>query len=275
MNVDSSILMAYAVTPCHAGSGSSLGVVDNPIQRERHTNWPVVVSSGVKGAIRAHYDKFKGNSIAIDTETVFGTDRGTGNPGIVTVSDLKILAFPMRSSCSPFVWITCPAVLKRFTKDLKLTGMKIPFSLPDQKGDAAVCWAGSITGQVLLEDWEVVVSESKEGLSPELQGYLKNCERLLVVSNEVFDYGVSNCTSILAQIKIDQEKGTTAAGSLRYQEELPSDTLMYSVIFWGDSRTDEMYGKVKEIVTKEVMQDFIQIGGDETCGRGIFEIEWK
>ena len=42
MKNNASILCLYAVTPCHAGSGASVGVVDLPIQRERHTNWPVI-----------------------------------------------------------------------------------------------------------------------------------------------------------------------------------------------------------------------------------------
>ena len=58
---NTSIAIMYAVTPCHAGSGSSLGVVDLPIQRERHTNWPMIQASGVKGAFRANFERFKNN----------------------------------------------------------------------------------------------------------------------------------------------------------------------------------------------------------------------
>ena len=61
MNKDFSIAIMYAVTPCHAGSGSALGVVDLPIQRERHTNWPMIQASGVKGAFRANFDRYKNN----------------------------------------------------------------------------------------------------------------------------------------------------------------------------------------------------------------------
>ena len=58
MNKDFSVAVMYAVTPCHAGSGSALGVVDLPIQRERHTNWPVIQASGVKGAFRANFERY-------------------------------------------------------------------------------------------------------------------------------------------------------------------------------------------------------------------------
>ena len=30
----------YAVSPVHMGAGQAIGVIDNPIQRERHTGHP-------------------------------------------------------------------------------------------------------------------------------------------------------------------------------------------------------------------------------------------
>lgn len=44
----------------HAGSGNDLGVVDLPIQRERHTDFPKVESSSLKGSIR---DAFESHNI--------------------------------------------------------------------------------------------------------------------------------------------------------------------------------------------------------------------
>jgi len=45
-------------TPLHAGSGSDVGVVDLPIQRERHTDFPKIESSSLKGAIREAFEEF-------------------------------------------------------------------------------------------------------------------------------------------------------------------------------------------------------------------------
>lgn len=293
MKVEASILSMYAVTPCHAGSGSSVGVVDLPIQRERHTNWPLVASSGVKGAMRAHFDKFKGSIENKDqitqfdslTKIVFGTDTDkssddkSGYAGSLSVSDAKILAFPMRSNIAPFVWITCPSVLKRLAKDLKLAGKGDAGDLSALNNlgeETAWCWTKNITGKVLLEDMEVTAVDFPSNAL--LLQFFNGAVRLLIVNDKIFDYGVSNCTSITAQIKIDQSTGTTQTGSLRYQEELPSDTLMYSVIFWGDSRdkaTSMKMDTIKNYITKEVMKEFLQVGGDETCGRGIFELNWN
>ncbi len=287
---DATILVMYGVTPCHAGSGSSLGVVDLPIQRERHTNWPMVQASGVKGAFRANFqfykDELKDKQQEIDleklTENIFGTAaEGSGYAGALSVSDAKILAYPMRSSVAPFVWITCPAVLKRLEKDLTIAGkivtQKSPdVKIPDVKGAVAKEIDGVGSGKVLLEDYEVNVSGKAEGIPESLKPYLKKAERLLLVSDEVFNYGVSDCTQIMAQISIDDKTGTTSEGSLRYTEELPSDTIMYSVLQWGKSKNAENVYQADNVhaFVKKVIGNHIQVGGDETLGRGIFELDW-
>jgi CRISPR-associated protein Cmr4 len=45
-------------TPLHAGSGADLGIVDMPIQRERHTSFPKVEGSGLKGCIREAFEEY-------------------------------------------------------------------------------------------------------------------------------------------------------------------------------------------------------------------------
>ena len=52
------LCMLYCVTSLHAGAGQSVGAVDLPIQRERHTAWPMVQASGVKGAFRDWFERY-------------------------------------------------------------------------------------------------------------------------------------------------------------------------------------------------------------------------
>ena len=46
-------------TPLHAGSGTELGIVDLPIQRERHTGFPKIEASGLKGCIREAFEELR------------------------------------------------------------------------------------------------------------------------------------------------------------------------------------------------------------------------
>ena len=296
---NSTIMSLYAISPVHAGSGSSMGVVDLPIQRERHTHWPHIQASGVKGAMRHHFEKFKYNikngdeqdQIDQITEKIFGTgdfeDQG-GLPGAVAVSDAKLLAFPMRSSKNPFVWITCPAVLKRLQRDLDLTGKGVEdhsatLEIPEPKDEEGIVMNGQGTlranDQILLEDYEVKISETPLDISETktLHDLFGKADRLLLVSDQTFNYGVSHCTEIRTQIKIDDKTGTTVNGSLRYEEVLPSDSVMYAVLFYGNTRNidnsipaDMLIKYMKE----DVIRNHIQIGGDETLGCGLFQIEW-
>ena len=47
-------MFLYCVSPVHMGTGASLGVVDNPIQRERHNHHPLLAGSGLERALRNH-----------------------------------------------------------------------------------------------------------------------------------------------------------------------------------------------------------------------------
>ena len=50
-------LFLICETPLHAGSGSDLGIVDLPIQRERHTDFPKIEGSSLKGGIREAFEE--------------------------------------------------------------------------------------------------------------------------------------------------------------------------------------------------------------------------
>ena len=146
-----SICKFYAVSPIHAGSGTSTSAVDLPIQRERHTNWPHIQATGVKGAFRAHFrdfvDKDKNDqliNLVFGSDEQDGWDKTTDNlPGAMSVSDARLLAFPMRSNIAPFVWVTCPSVIKRLKTDLEYIslGEKMAIDKEDIQKDNAV-WIG-------------------------------------------------------------------------------------------------------------------------------------
>jgi CRISPR-associated protein Cmr4 len=50
-------LFLICETPLHAGSGNDLGYVDMPIQRERHTTFPKIEGSSLKGALRQAFEE--------------------------------------------------------------------------------------------------------------------------------------------------------------------------------------------------------------------------
>jgi len=279
-----SICTFYAISPIHAGSGAATSTVDLPIQRERHTNWPHIQASAVKGAMRAHYRKFADGNNNVDDmiNLIFGSDKDNDEgrqgfdqdlPGAISISDAKLLAFPMRSNVAPFVWVTCPTVLKRLKNDLEFVGFDHIENVPPVNKEEAVIVNGQLSGGIILED--AVVTIKSENNAPQLPSGFLQIERLLLISDEMFDYCVSSCTEIQTQIKIDSSKGTAQEGALRYQELLPADTLLYSIVYYSQSAgLNELQADMIQKHIEDVIKDFVQIGGDETLGRGICKISW-
>lgn len=149
-------------TPLHAGSGSDLGVVDLPIQRERHTGFPKIESSSLKGALREAvemeavkkkknnrdealenlvkinkvfgYDEDAVGDFTRDDLEPFFRDENSGEPqtsfaGAIGFTDARLLLFPVKSMKGVFAWITCPKVLKQFEADMKLAFGKEQFQV--------------------------------------------------------------------------------------------------------------------------------------------------
>jgi len=290
-----SICKFYAVSPIHAGSGAATSAVDLPIQRERHTNWPHIQATGVKGAFRAHYREFNQNdrqliNFIFGSDTQDDWDKNDDNlPGAMSVSDAKLVAFPMRSNIAPFVWVTCPSVLKRLNADFEYAGLPGIEEIRDVKKENAVSIGSEkLDGKIILED--AVVNISSDSAESVFQSTFPELERTVLISDEMYDYAVSSCTEVQTQIKIDSKTGAAEDGGLRYQEFLPADSVLYAVVHYSrrdqaelgkkcDNQTliDLVKGLHADTVKRhveDVITGFIQIGGDETLGKGICRLSW-
>lgn len=98
-------------------------------------------------------------------------------------------------------------------------------------------------------------------------------KKLVLVDDDTFRYFVTNATEIVPNIRIG-DSGTTEDGSLRYTEYLPSETIMYSTLIFERSRKKECLLSATEIKNNFVkyLPAVIQIGGDETTGKGIAKL---
>lgn len=293
---NTSICLLHAISPVHAGAGSATGAVDLPIQRERHTGWPHIQASGVKGAFRDHCervwmqkdlevdklvkDEKKDRALELGNRLFGRSDGNNSQAGAVAFSDARLLAFPVRSSAAPFVWVVCPALLKRLGRDLALTGQNTEILTGAViEPDSYCTLRGEVKGQMILED--ICLSQQERGC-PELAEFFSelvpDADRILLIPDDHFSFLMETATEVQAQIKIKADTGTTQDGSLRYEELLPADTVMYTVVFFGDERADQenmiVLDTLKNAV-KDAAGTHIQMGGDMTLGRGIFKLDWK
>lgn len=289
----SELCVFYCLTPLHAGAGQATGAIDLPIQRERHTAWPQVQSSGVKGAFRDWFYRYQKAHGAKDpakelTQQVFGSeesgDSGSGQAGAISFSDARLLAFPVRSNVAPFVWVTCPAVLDRLNHDLLLVSGLEPFQIasPEAETGFIVKDDGSIgkAKQVIMEDMCIDLKPSPDNIKSILvflEKQVPRLTRLILIADSDYSYLVRTSTEVQPQIKIDIDTGTAQDGSLRYEELLPSDSVLYSLVFFSNEkkRDSNVLAEIIKGHVKDAIATHIQMGGDVTLGRGLMEVKWS
>ena len=89
----------------------------------------------------------------------------------------------------------------------------------------------------------------------------------VVLNDDDFTHFARHATEVGARIALDYEKKTVKRGALFYQEFLPPETLFYSVVLANGSRS-RVEGNLLEFL-RRFLPDFLQIGGDETTGKGL------
>jgi CRISPR-associated protein Cmr4 len=297
------LLFLYTETPLHVGSGSSLGVVDLPIQRERHTSLPMIQSSGIKGKLRSAFENngLKGQPDLM--KTIFGPEssNASDHAGALSPGDGRILLFPVRSLKGVFAWITCPLILSRFARDLQLAGQSCTWSIDfNQAIDSTALVPDncqlSIDESIVLEEFTFAASRDAEvnklatwladqafPTGSEYQFWKNKLKTsLAIVSDDAFKDFCQFSTDIVARTKLDPVKKTVETGALWTEENLPGDTLLYTPLFACDPRvetkpkkpngTDDLDAEgILEIVQQHLTNGHarLQLGGNETVGRGI------
>ena len=292
----SAILTFYAETPIHMGAGQSVSYVDLPVQRERHTSFPVLWSSGIKGVIRDLASRVWNDKDRV--ETIFGPEDGSSDfASCISITDAKILLYPVRSVKGVFAWITCPFVLKRFMEDLNAVGEEFKHNnqeiqIPDVSDDKVFIASDNlkIQGQnsVALEEFVFEVDESQKEKVESLANSLKSIlpdnpltqslvNHLAIVSDNVFRDFVNYAVEIRTRIRIDQTKGTVKEGALFSEELIPSESVFYSILFFKDSfkpgsniDAQKVFSEMNSLLSDNSL---LQLGGDETTGKGYVRVK--
>jgi len=338
------MLYLYVETPLHAGSGSSLGIVDLPVQRERVTNYPMVQSSGIKGKLRAEAyewqlfvkkkDELKEQEFTqlssdpnwqgkpedqqkreaekrarkkaakeLGLELVFGpeTDEASEHAGAFTPGDARLLLFPVRSLLGIFAWTTSQDALARFCRDAKTVGLQLDWQTtgPTAETVALVSSGNDVVadGKVVLEEFAFDAQED-----PQVKVIAKwlavnalpqGCEyeywrqklpkSLVILPENAFRDFTQFSTEVVSRTRLEHETKTVVEGALWSEEHLPSDALLYAPLFASRARTGtnklplNWKGTAQEVIdfVKKLGPDRIQLGGDETVGRGLVKLKFS
>lgn len=299
-------LFLYAVSPVHMGAGQAIGVIDNPIQRERHTGHPCFAGSGIKGALRHGFEAIGGDAKLIDR--LFGPESGSSDlhAGALSFGDAQLVALPVRSLKGGYVYATCPQALARTQRLLHLTGAAASWpALTVEPGHCLLVNSQLIVqrqvngkaAQVLhLEAFEYTAQESEcaavKTIAADLAAKALPADAtyaffanklktdLVVLSDTDFGYFAEHAMLVEPHVRIDADTGTAADGGLFYTENLPPESLLIAPLMASQTRTpmkkEEKEGwenDAKDVLIKLTSlltaRPLLQLGGDATTGRGL------
>lgn len=259
----------YTLTPLHAGSGESSAAVDLAIQREKHTEYPCVFASSLKGSLR-WFCQCKGIPSA-DVEKIFGKEGDESGSGQIAFTDARLLLFPVRSSVGVFKWITSPFVLRRLARDLKF--ISASGNLPDVQENVDIATPADAEAYV-IEDFLVKIKS--DSIGNKMLSVLQNLvpqtnelrNRLLIVSDDMFKTLVTTATQVIARNILDDE--TKTSKNLWYEEVVPADAVFYAIMKTVYRAAAGQ--SVLETMVKAIGNEIIQIGGNETVGHGFVQM---
>ena len=275
------VMTIFTRTPLHVGCGSSVGAVDQPVARERHTRFPIIPGSAIKGVLADLWLDRSDPEKPVRTKEgkyLLGEDDNDSKAaaGSLLIGEGKLLAFPVRSAKHCFAWLTCPLVLKRFTADKRLTAFEVPDKV--ENGKAMAPEGLRINGNVIFEEYPLASSQpvpqaiidelAKLSDEPTWKDEVK--DRLAIVSDEMFAYFAENACEIANHNRIDDKTGVVADKALFSQENVPSETMFYAVF---NSRNADDFDKLEAKLKGE--KNLLQVGADMTTGLGWCSVEMK
>ncbi|SEK95589.1 CRISPR-associated protein, Cmr4 family [Stigmatella aurantiaca] len=279
--------LLHALSPLHAGTGQSVGIIDLPIARLRATNIPFVPGSSLKGVLREARRALPSG----EWEALFGPLRSVTGPagdvaqegdhaGALVVGDARLVALPVRSFTGTFALVSSPLLLELARRDLAgLPGVPAPLKRRAGPGvwvgvDSVVAPKGS--RQVFLEDLDLSVHEEPgveawgRFLGSALPGEEELVrERFVVVDDETMNFLMETATQVDTRVRIDAKTGAVEKGALWQEESLPAETLLIGVLAAGASLRKGTELRADEVLERALRgTSWLQLGGKATVGRG-------
>jgi CRISPR-associated protein Cmr4 len=271
------ILYLFTRTPLHVGAGSSVGAIDQPVQRERHTGFPIIPGSSVKGVLRDHL-KALGEETLSDLFGKGGPEDKVFTAGKISFGEARLLVFPVRSAKGAFALAASALALQRFARDAGRSTR-----VPSAPGDMT-CLAGNKlaiekNGQkwVVLEEYRFKVADP---FPPDWEDVLTNLlsdavlsgagGRFVLLSDGDLSHFAVNACQVNQHVRINDDTGTadSEGGGLFNEETVPSETLFYAPL------TVLPRGLEDNAVFRALApEQLVQFGGNGTTGLGFCTVK--
>ncbi len=239
----SKIILLKCVTNLHVGNGDvNYNIIDNEVERDPITNYPMINASGVKGALREFFHKDE--NLKGFEDSLFGNGDQQGKVKILAA---EMLAIPVRASSGnrAYYMVTPQNAIKR----------------ANEQGELFLHRA-LINNQMVEKN-----SKSAEGIS--LEG--KNVFAINLGQNEkdntqVYELKDTEFRTISLPVVARNHLNNGISDNLWYEEFVPHESLFYFPVV-ADS--DE---NVLNELTNAIDGKIIQFGGNATIGYGLCKV---
>lgn len=292
------LLFYYATSPVHMGAGQAVGAIDNPIQREVHTEHPLIAGSGIKGALRHHLQR-QWNGKGEWIKRMFGpeTANASEHAGALSFTDAAMVAFPVRCAKRAYVYATCPTALARLQRLAEAAGLACTWTVaqPGENQTLVASTAALSKDRLLLEvfDFEATADPNVTAIAGWIAQHAlpaggshdwfrgKVEKDLVVLTDADFGHFVRHATVVEPHVRINNDSGTADSGGLFYTECLPPESLLAGLALASIERVTK--GKTAEWKAEDILarllsgaegadgidHKLVQFGGDATTGRGL------
>jgi CRISPR-associated protein Cmr4 len=280
--MEKAIIVGFlAETELHPGAGQGLGTIDQPVQREGGTGFPVIPGTSYKGAAKGEITNGVDNHDLID---IFGRgDPTTTRSGTVAFGDIRLLLLPMRCSHTAYKWVTTPHLLERFARDAeRAIGAKALTAAAPSEGQVLTDMpAGS---SIYIEEFMFKTAplpangpdivRSIANLVPSASPYdsvrARLGQQLLIMHDNDFSWFCQYGLPVRAHNQLNPQ--TKASKQLWYEEYLPVDTLLYAINTPRSSVSQDLSLYRDQIGERK----WLQVGGNETTGEGVCRVHvWQ
>lgn len=241
------------LTNLHVGSGDiNYNIIDNEVEKDAVTGYPIIHSSGVKGALREHASKnqFKDNESESAEVAIFGQKSGKGDvaTGTYKFLDANIISRPMRVINGEIASIPVIAIdaINDFLHKITAFGCN-PFDIeeidmPDFKGNRFLSNVSNVS----------VEGESTGDVPQEIAQQLAKLKDIIgekyAIAERINDYDLP----VVARNQLDNGESK----QLWYEEVVPHGSVFYTLII------------TPNVKMELDLSDIIHIGAHETIGCG-------
>lgn len=230
------MLKLKCITNLHVGNGEvNYTIIDNEVEKDPITGYPIINASGVKGALREYFSKSTKLSILVDD--IFGSDdQGNNTSGKLKFLEADMLTIPVRASSgnSAYYMVSTKEALDKYVECYKIFFNKV-IKYYEEEAESEISVEGiNLHEKINLQGESFYILSDKE--FKELS--------LPVIARNKLDNGISK--------------------NLWYEEIVPHKTVLYFPVI-ANQGDENLLKEFKKSVNKKV----IQFGANASIGYGL------